>query len=432
MDDLEVKVSEDQRKCQSTESFDSGFQPNSQLSDSSPSAAASSKEDALEIYQRYIAPDCPYPVPLDTSITQNVVQGICTESGLPDPTSFDDAQSKIVELLDNEYFQDFLNSEGHAKHLVDVLTGGGVTMGDILYHDELLFHFREFMEGEGDRDLLEFWMAANNFRRQNLRQETDQLTRDAMVIYERFVSMQATSPLGVSDKMRCQIEEAICCESGIVQPNCFDRLLALVIRVLQEKHLAPFLRSNLYKKFLSELFCRIQTSPYPKQHQPQNQRRRSFFSRMKRSGSNSSLSTCSSSDVTGFNSSISSQNTLLATGTTNGKALNNKDSELDLFDPDSIWKRKSHSIVNIGRIDGLGRYTSSFEKPPIMTSSASSDSIKSSSSKLTRAVKRLVSSEIDEAQEEMAWQMAEMIVSDVMEVNSCQRISEEEEEENKS
>ena len=35
----------------------------------------SQKSDALAIYQRYLSPDCPYPIPLSTKITQTVVQG---------------------------------------------------------------------------------------------------------------------------------------------------------------------------------------------------------------------------------------------------------------------------------------------------------------------------------------------------------------------
>lgn len=67
-------------------------------------------------------------------------------------------------------------------------------MNDVLYNDTLLFHFMEFMEGEGDRDLLEFWMAASNFR-QN--EDQKHLQSDALIIYERFISIQAPSCLGM-------------------------------------------------------------------------------------------------------------------------------------------------------------------------------------------------------------------------------------------
>jgi A-kinase anchor protein 10 len=47
---------------------------------------------------------------------------------------------------------------------VDVLTSSPVSMSDVLYNDTLLFHFMEFLEVEGDRDLIEFWITASNYR----------------------------------------------------------------------------------------------------------------------------------------------------------------------------------------------------------------------------------------------------------------------------
>ena len=79
---------------------------------------------------------------------------------------------------------------------------------------------------------------------------------------------------------------------------------------------------------------------------------------------------------------------------------------------------------NIGHIDRLGRYRSHFERaaPPDASGSGSAVSdMKSSAaafvgSKLPKAVKRFVSSDIDAVQEELAWQMAERIVKDVCDV----------------
>ena len=68
-----------------------------------------------------------------------------------------------MEILETEYFPDFLKSEFHAKHQVDVLTGGQVHLTDILYNDTALSHFMEFLESEEKRPLIEFWLAATNF-----------------------------------------------------------------------------------------------------------------------------------------------------------------------------------------------------------------------------------------------------------------------------
>ena len=131
--------------------------------------------------------------------------------------------------------------------------------------------------------------------------------------------------------------------------------------------------------------------------------------KLRRSESNTSLSTCSSSEV-----SISTQNTLLAMSRSKTADPLRRDLSLDSIDPDSLWKRKNHAMVNIAKVDGLGRYQSSFEQLPAGSGSESG----SVGSKLSRAMKRLVSNDIGKVQEEMAWQMAEMMVNDVMSVTT--------------
>ena len=175
-------------------------------------------EDAVNIYRRYIAPDCSRPLHLPTEFKAEIVERICAETGQVSADCFTAAQEKVVEILELEYFPDFLKSEYHAKHQVDVLTGGQVYLADILYNDTALAHFMEFMETMGKRHIVEFWMTANNFH-QLLNCETSQ--DDAMVLYEKYFSMQASSPLGFSDAVRLQIENNICSEEGPDQ-TCFD------------------------------------------------------------------------------------------------------------------------------------------------------------------------------------------------------------------
>ena len=175
-------------------------------------------EDAVNIYRRYIAPDCSRPLHLPTEFKAEIVERICAETGQVSAECFTAAQEKVVEILELEYFPDFLKSEYHAKHQVDVLTGGQVYLADILYNDTALAHFMEFMETMGKRHIVEFWFTATNFH-QLLNCETSQ--DDAMVLYEKYFSMQASSPLGFSDTVRLQIENNICSEDGPDQ-TCFD------------------------------------------------------------------------------------------------------------------------------------------------------------------------------------------------------------------
>ena len=76
-----------------------------------------------------------------------------------------------------------------------------------------MFHFMEFVdevEGRGHRSMLEFWMSVANFKRR-LKSPVDKVTttpatmsaqNDAIVIYEKFISMQASSPLGFASELR--------------------------------------------------------------------------------------------------------------------------------------------------------------------------------------------------------------------------------------
>ena len=118
-----------------------------------------------------------------------------------------------------------------------------------------------------------------------------------------FFSLQ-----GLSGALRSRIEESICSRDGVVTPTCFDPAMVLVARVLQQRYLAKFLNSSLYRKYLSELFSQIQTGPYKSGASGggggastsgsgggRKTSRRGFG--LRRSGSNTSLSTCSSSEV---------------------------------------------------------------------------------------------------------------------------------------
>ena len=119
--------------------------------------------------------------------------------------------------------------------------------------------------------------------------------------------MAVSSFPGLSAALRSRIEESICSRDGVVTPTCFDPAMVLVARVLQQRYLAKFLNSNLYRKYLSELFSQIQTGPYKSGASGgaggagssgsggRKVSRRGFG--LRRSGSNTSLSTCSSSEV---------------------------------------------------------------------------------------------------------------------------------------
>nr|CAD7433942.1 unnamed protein product [Timema monikensis] len=321
--------------------------------------AQSSVNDAIRIYRTYIGHGATHPIPLSEEVKTRVAATICVQDNQLDPECFTEAQNIIYQIMDKEYINDFLRSEFHCKHQIDVLTSSKVTLFDILYNDTALFYFMEFIEQEGHHSLLEFWLAAVNFRQQLLNKVDNydpmEAQNDAMILYDKFFSLQATSPLGFNDRVRIEMEHNICREEGPL-PDCFQKPVKIVTKVLEKNFLQPFLTSQLYFRYLSELINTIQANP-------------PLLTRHRRTGSE-----CSSEF------SISTQNTLLAMedSAPPRKILRNVDHhELSidlqqLYDPDSLWRRRHHNShkhvelggLSFGRINEMGRFETDFEPEP--------------------------------------------------------------------
>merc|ERR1711936_428371 len=356
-------------------------------------------EDAVKIYRRYIAPECQRPVHLDTEIKRRIVESICTEQGHVAADCFDEAQHVVVEMLETEYFPDFLTSQFHAKHQVDVLTSGQVMLADILYNDTALFHFMEFLEGHGQRVVMEFWLAAVNFSQANSRGATE-CQNDAMVLYDKFLSMQAPSPLGLPSNVRLQVEDAICRPGG-PDSTCFQPVLSLVAAYLEANHFKPFLASALYNNYVKELIAMIQASP-----RSLSSVQASLSTTRTESDTRSSCSSSCSSDRLPR----STSNALLAASS--GLKTSSSFDCGELQDPDSIWRRRP--VKNkVGRVNSYGRYQPGLDLAPEMSRTEGTKK----TSRLGRVVKNLVNNEEKEKmKEELAWQVAEMIVRDVTSV----------------
>merc|ERR1712154_629869 len=80
------------------------------------------------------------------------------------------------------------------------------------------------------------------------------------VLYEKYFSMQASSPLGFNDAVRLQIENNICSEEGPDQ-TCFDMPRDLVVKYLEYNYLQKFLISPMFKNYIKELIGTITASP---------------------------------------------------------------------------------------------------------------------------------------------------------------------------
>ncbi|KYN29255.1 A-kinase anchor protein 10, mitochondrial [Trachymyrmex cornetzi] len=353
------------------------------------------RQDALKIYKKYILKEALGVNQISEELRLDMEKAIEQENIEPILRCLSAVQSIVYDILENEYINDFLRSEFHCKHQIDVLTSGNVQLADILYNETAFFYFMEFMELENKRELLDFWMSAISYKQNLLEKQgaanPEEAQSDAVIIYEKYFSLQATMPLGFSDKIRFHVEQNICREDeGGPQPDCFDKPSKIVYNFLNKHYLPVFLSSQLYYKYLSELINTIQTSPCPSLH-----------SKIRRTGSD-----CSSE----VSSVCTSMPSISQIGNNGSKLPDNKktiNSHLNidtrqLYDPDSLWRRNKYSL-SIGYVDNLGRFITEIEPDPH----------RKYESRLTRVVKRFVNIEQDKAKEELAWRIAEMIIREI-------------------
>ncbi|XP_029174255.1 A-kinase anchor protein 10, mitochondrial isoform X2 [Nylanderia fulva] len=353
------------------------------------------RQDALRIYKKYILNETLGISQISEELKLEMEKAVTQENNEPILQCLSAVQSIVYDILEKEYINDFLRSQFHCKHQIDVLTSGNVQLADILYNETAFFYFMEFMELENKRELLDFWMSTISYKQNLLEKQgaidPEEAQADAVIIYEKYFSLQATMPLGFSDKIRFHVEQNICCEGeGGTQPDCFDKPSKIVYNFLNKHYLPVFLSSQLYYKYLSELISTIQSSPCPSLH-----------SKIRRTGSD-----CSS-EVSSVCTSMPSTS---QAGNHGSKLCNNKkniNSHLNidtrqLYDPDSLWRRNKYRL-SIGYVDNLGRFVTEIEPDPH----------RKYESRLTRVVKRFVNIEQDKAKEDLAWRIAEMIIREI-------------------
>uniref|UniRef100_A0A8C8DNF6 A kinase (PRKA) anchor protein 10 n=1 Tax=Oryzias sinensis TaxID=183150 RepID=A0A8C8DNF6_9TELE len=199
-------------------------QSSSTLRDLSDKLMKTIEKDAVTIFTKYISPDAAKPIPITEQIRNDIVAKICGEDGMVDPNCFVIAQSVVLSILEQQHFSGFLWSHHFCKYQIEVLTSGSVFLADILFSESALFYFSEYMEKEEAMNILQFWLAADNFQNQLAAKkgqyDGQEAQNDAMILYDKYFSLQATNPLGFGDSVRMEIESNICREGGPL-PDCF-------------------------------------------------------------------------------------------------------------------------------------------------------------------------------------------------------------------
>uniref|UniRef100_A0A7M4F2C7 A-kinase anchoring protein 10 n=1 Tax=Crocodylus porosus TaxID=8502 RepID=A0A7M4F2C7_CROPO len=311
--------------------------PSSALKDLSGKLMKSIERDAVNTFTKYISPDAAKPIPITEAMRNDIVAKICGEDGQVDPNCFVTAQSIVFNAMEQEHFSEFLRSHHFCKYQIEVLTSGTVYLADILFCESALFYFSEYMEKEDAVNILQFWLAADNFQSQLAAKkgqyDGQEAQNDAMILYDKYFSLQATHPLGFDDSVRLEIESNICREGGPL-PNCFTTPLRQAWTTME--------KSSVKKA--------------------------------------------------------------------NVKILKNFDEAIIVdaasLDPETLYQRTYAGKMTFGRVSDLGQFIRESEPEP--------DVKKSKGSMFSQAMKKWVQGNTDEAQEEMAWRIAKMIVNDVM------------------
>ncbi|XP_022114338.2 A-kinase anchor protein 10, mitochondrial [Pieris rapae] len=338
--------------------------------------------EAVKLFKKYVALEAPCQLDVPDKLRKVLISNICEPEGQIKENCFKPIQDYLFQQMETKYFKGFKNHALYTKSQIDILTTGSINLRDIIYNENILFYFTEYLEQESRSMLLEFLMAVTHFRDNLINGNTnpDQAQADAIVLYEKYFSLQATSPIGFSTDIRLKIESNICREEGTIA-TCFDIAYIVVYNTLNN-YVKTFLESELYYTYLSEMVKSVDLL---------------------------SPTNCKSQSDCSSEFSISTHNTLLAMGDPLYKKKRNlsvPDMTIDsnqLYNADALWQRKTHDGLSLGRINSLGRFESKLEPDPD----------KKDKSILKKMVNKFVPMSTSRVEEEMAWQIAHMIVKDV-------------------
>lgn len=76
---------------------------------------------------------------------------------------------------------------------------------------------------------------------------------DAMIIYEKYISMQAIEALNFGDSVRVQVEQQICSLHGKPSKECFKVPYDLAKKLLQVKSIPQYRESLFFSRLKKEL-----------------------------------------------------------------------------------------------------------------------------------------------------------------------------------
>uniref|UniRef100_A0A0K0F8W0 A-kinase anchor protein 10, mitochondrial (inferred by orthology to a human protein) n=1 Tax=Strongyloides venezuelensis TaxID=75913 RepID=A0A0K0F8W0_STRVS len=210
-----------------------------------------SYNEAVFIFDMYFTPKSILSL-FDDSIIEKIKNSI--NSKTITSILYKDAVLRVKEIISKRYLESFLSSVYYKSYLVECLNDSPLSLADVFNIDQLLCSFIEFLDTENDRKYLEFIIAVNSFLEDyNTSMEDKNLMEDAMIIYEKYISMQAFEALDFGDSVRVQVEQQICSLHGKPSKDCFKIPYDLAKKLLQIKSIPQYMESLFFIKLKKEL-----------------------------------------------------------------------------------------------------------------------------------------------------------------------------------
>lgn len=170
--------------------------------------------DAVRIYRKYLITNSQHFIELPATILSKLSVALCGDDAGITCSSFiyEEAQKHVYDIFERDFLYDFLDSSFYTKYTIEVLTSANLKLSEILSSEAALFYFMEFLEQDTKRCFLEFWLSASNFRKQieqSINVDQQQTQADALIIYEKYFSLQATNPLNLPKNVRLQVRNKL-------------------------------------------------------------------------------------------------------------------------------------------------------------------------------------------------------------------------------
>ncbi|EDV31386.1 uncharacterized protein Dana_GF14576 [Drosophila ananassae] len=397
-------------------------QINRQKYGSGTELSRASVSDAIAIYQKYLIVNATLQVELPIVILAHISLLLCgrdkTQPSSPIPAScFDEAREYVLEQLERDHVQGFLQSGYYSTYCLELIEGGSINIYDVLYSELALFYFTEYLEQRQERECLEFWITGINFRKSFASEDSEEDRKaaqsDAMIIYDRYFSLQSDCRLWMSQKLRLRVEQAICAPGELWQ--AFDLALLVTAKYLEQKYFTDFLKSHIFDNYVNELKAKRETSTTNSNIQHKLSLRRTGKSTSAQQRHRKTLSMSDCTHISQHNTLLASMDQLPSKASLNQQSGNLNIDSRQLTNPQLLWQRPGGAL-KFGFVNSLGRYERDFEAVDAVTHKSQPWSLSVSGNKIKNAMRKLVNLPEDNVQEEIAWQVAEMIVKDVTSV----------------